>query len=405
VVFLPNALGKTDYLAPGIIDAIGRIAMEMRSPPTILTPTDETSLARPLEPDFAPAPISTPTILTVDDDARSRKLLTTLLEAEGYATREAGDGVEALRIVAENPPDLVLLDVMMPGMNGYAVVQRLKKVAGTKAVPVILISALSDRESRLRGLEAGAEEFLHKPVDRVELKVRVRNLLRLKAYADFLREHNRILDQRVEEKTALLRESHLENIVTLSRAAEYKDPETGAHIKRISYYTKELALSLGEGTDFADRMFYASPMHDIGKIGIPDHVLLKTGGFTSLEWGVMRSHTTIGWEILRHGATPYTQLGAEIALTHHERWDGSGYPNAWRGEQIPLSGRIMNICDQYDALRSKRPYKEALDHPTVMKIITEGDGRTSPAHFEPRILESFTCIAARFDQIFETNKD
>ncbi|HEU0199332.1 MAG TPA: response regulator [Burkholderiaceae bacterium] len=345
------------------------------------------------------------TILVVDDDARNRKVLITLLEAEGYTTRQAADGQQALLSVVESPPDLILLDVMMPGLDGYAVVQRLKKVAGTKAIPVILITALSNRESRLRGLEAGAEEFLTKPVDRIELTVRVRNLLRLKECADLLREHNRLLDQRVQEKTALLRESHLETIVTLSRAAEHKDEETGAHIKRISYYTKELTLALGEGAEFADQMFHASPMHDIGKIGIPDHVLLKKGGFTPLEWGVMKSHTTIGWEILRHGATPYMQLGAAIALSHHERWDGGGYPNNWKGEQIPLAGRIMNLCDQYDALRSKRPYKEALDHATAVKIITEGDGRTSPSHFEPRILQSFTALAQRFEEIFETYKD
>jgi putative two-component system response regulator len=383
--------------------------MKMESPWATSTqgaeaPPEHVSVPAP-EQNPAVLPVSQPTILAVDDDPRSRRLIIALLEAEGYATRQAGDGLEALRSVAESPPDLVLLDVMMPGLDGYAVVQRLKKVAGTKAVPVILISALSDRDARLRGLEAGAEEFLTKPVDRTELKVRVRNLLRLKEYADFLSKHNRILDQRVEERTVQLRQSHLETIVTLSRAAEYKDPETGAHIKRISYYTKELVLALGEGTDFADCMFYASPMHDVGKIGIPDHVLLKQGGFTPLEWGVMKSHTTIGWEILRHGGTPYTKLGAEIALTHHERWDGSGYPNGWKGEQIPLSGRAMNICDQYDALRSKRPYKEALDHATAMKIITEGDERTSPAHFDPRILESFKHIAARFDEIFETFRD
>jgi len=381
--------------------------MKMEPPPILSKPDDAMCVAqRPVE-GIEQEPLSgpKPTILAVDDDTRSRKLVTALLEAEGYATREASDGAEALRSVAMSPPDLVLLDVMMPAMDGYEVVRRLKNVAGTKPVPVILISALSDRESRVRGLQAGAEEFLTKPIDRVELKVRVRNLLRLKEYADFLREHNRVLDQRVEEKTALLRASHLETIVTLSRAAEHKDPETGAHIKRISYYTKELTLALSEGAEFADQMFHASPMHDIGKIGIPDHVLLKKGGFTSIEWAVMKSHTTIGWEILRHGGTPYTRLGAEIALTHHERWDGSGYPNALRGESIPLCGRIMNICDQYDALRSKRPYKEGLDHETTMKIITEGDGRTWPRHFEPRILDSFVRIAPRFEEIFEAYKD
>jgi putative two-component system response regulator len=383
--------------------------MKMESPSAILGPDNEAPPVGPSEagpqPDAATRPVYKPTILAVDDETRSRKRLTALLEAEGYATREAGDGIEALRSIAESPPDLVLLDVMMPGMNGFAVVERLKKIGGIKAVPVILISSLSDREARVRGLECGAEEFLTKPVDPIELKVRVRNLLRLKEYSDFLRQHNRILDRRVEEKTVLLRASHLETIVTLSRAAEYKDQETGAHIKRISYYTKELALALGEGEDFADQMFHASPMHDIGKMGIPDHVLLKERGFTSLEWAVMKSHTTIGWEILRHGETPYTKLGAEIALTHHERWDGSGYPNASKGEQIPLSGRIMNICDQYDALRSKRPYKEALDHASVMNIITEGDGRTSPTHFEPRILECFVRLSTRFQEIFEANRD
>jgi putative two-component system response regulator len=294
---------------------------------------------------------------------------------------------------------------MMPGLDGYAVVERLKKLAGTRTIPVILVTALSNQEARLRGLKAGAEDFLTKPVDRVELTVRVRNLLRLKQYSDFLREHNRILDQRVQEKTALLRESHLETIVTLSRAAEYKDEETAAHIHRVSYYTRELALALGTGTEFAEQMYYASPMHDIGKIGIPDHVLLKKGSFTPIEWGVMKRHTTIGWEILRHGVTPYTQLGAEIAQSHHERWDGSGYPNNWKGEQIPLSGRIMNICDQYDALRAKRPYKDAVDHARTVEILTKGDERTSPEHFEPHILETFKALAMRFEEIFETYKE
>jgi putative two-component system response regulator len=346
-----------------------------------------------------------PTVLVVDDDARNRKVLAALLAAEGYATREADGGQQAIASVADNAPDLVLLDVMMPDVDGYAVVEQLKRAAGTRTIPVILVSALSDREARLHGLQAGAEDFLTKPVDRVELTVRVRNLLRLKECADLLREHNRLLDRRVQERTAQLRDSHLETILTLARAAEYKDDETGAHIKRVSHYTKELALALGTGAEFAERMFYASPMHDVGKIGVPDHVLLKKGGFTALEWGVMKSHAMIGWEILCHGGSPYTQLGAEIALSHHERWDGSGYPNGWKGERIPLAGRIMNICDQYDALRSKRPYKDAFDHATAMRILTTGDGRTSPAHFEPRILQTFTSLAARFEEIFETYRD
>jgi putative two-component system response regulator len=178
-----------------------------------------------------------------------------------------------------------------------------------------------------------------------------------------------------------------------------------AHITRISHYTKELALHMGEGAEFADAMFHASPMHDVGKIGIPDHVLLKTCGLSSMEWGVMRSHTTIGWEILRSGDTRYMQLGAEIALSHHERWNGTGYPNAWAREQIPLSARLLNICDQYDALRSKRPYKDPLDHATAVNIITKGDERTSPEHFDPRVLAAFLEMAHRFEEIFASFGD
>lgn len=211
---------------------------------------------------------------------------------------------------------------------------------------------------------------------------------------------NELLEQRVQERTIDLQDSYLDTIFTMTRAAEFKDEDTGAHVIRISYYSRELAQILGMGEQFLDEIFFASPMHDIGKIGIPDHILLKPSGFNAEEWQTMKGHVLMGAKILGNSKSRYLIMGAEIALNHHERWDGSGYPNGKSGEAIPLSARIMNICDIYDALRSKRPYKPAYDHLTTMKIITEGDGRTLPEHFDPVILAAFSQHHQRFADIY-----
>jgi putative two-component system response regulator len=344
-------------------------------------------------------------IQIVDDDLRNIRLLEAQLKAEGHEIMTALSGNACLAQLKDRLPDLILLDIMMPGMDGFEVAGRLKQDARTKAIPVIMVTALEDRDSRLRALHMGAEEFLNKPVDRAELWIRVRNMLRLKEYQNFLAEHNRILEEQVAERTQALREAYKDTIFTMVRAAEFKDEETGAHVQRISFYCRDMAEEFGMNAHFCDEIFHASPMHDIGKIAIPDAVLLKPGGFTPEEWAIMKSHAAFGAQILERGSSPYTKMGAEIALNHHEHWDGTGYPNGSRGEAIPFPARLMNIADVYDALRSKRPYKPAFTHKQAVEIITIGDGRTQPSDFDPQVLDAFGHCAERWREIYETNAD
>ncbi len=345
------------------------------------------------------------TIQIVDDDVRNTRLLESQLKGEGYEVMSAFSGEECLEQLKNRLPDLILLDIMMPGMSGFEVAGRLKAEARTKNIPVIMVTALDDRDSRLQALHEGAEEFLNKPVDRSELWIRVRNMLRLKEYQNFLAEHNRILEEQVAARTQALREAYKDTIVTMVRAAEFKDEETGRHVQRISYYCRDLAEELGMGDQFCEEIFYASPMHDIGKIAIPDAILLKPDKLTPEEWRVMQGHAAYGAKILEKGGSPFTRMGAEIALSHHERWDGTGYPQGLRGEAIPFAARLMTLADQYDALRAKRPYKPPFEHEKACDILTVGDGRTQPSHFDPRVLAAFGQCAGRWREIYDANAD
>jgi putative two-component system response regulator len=307
--------------------------------------------------------------------------------------------LEVQRLHRENRYDLILLDLQMPGMDGFQVMESLKEIEPDGYLPVLVITAQPGQ--KLRALQAGARDFIAKPFELAEVLARVRNLLEVRLLHKQLRASNDELEERVRARTAELRESHLETIVTMSRAAEHKDEETGIHIQRIGYYCRELALGLGMDGAFAEMIFIASPMHDIGKIGIPDHILLKPGALTPEEWKVMKGHASIGAMIIGTSKSPYLALGAEIALNHHERWDGGGYPNAKSGEAIPPAARIMTICDIYDALRSRRPYKPARTHREAVEIITRGDGRTQPGHFAPDISAAFERHHRSFRDIFE----
>jgi putative two-component system response regulator len=346
-------------------------------------------------------------ILIVDDDGRNRQYLKALLNAEGYGSLEAVTGEEALALAAEVRPDLILLDAMMPDMDGFEVAQKLKQEEVTRSVPIIMVTALSDRSSKLRALHSGVEEFLTKPVDRAELSIRFRNLLKIKDYNDFLSRYNQILEQQVKERSQELVSSYFDTILTITRAAEFRDEETGAHIRRIGLYSRDLARELGMEDDFVETIFYASPLHDVGKIGIPDHILFKPGPLLPDELAVMKTHAPLGAKILGIGKTSshLTRMGAEIAQHHHEKWNGKGYPNGLAGEEIPFSARIMAITDVYDALRSKRPYKPPFTHPEALRIILEGDGRTSPEDFDPQVIEAFRRSASHFDKIFNDHRD
>jgi putative two-component system response regulator len=337
----------------------------------------------------------------VDDEPRNTKLLEAILSREGYRVECAGNGQDALRAVVELRPDLVLLDVMMPDTDGFQVAAQIKSNSDTRNIPIIMVTSLDDRASKLRALDSGAEEFLTKPVDRAELIVRTRNLLRLKELADLHANYARVLEERVVERSLRLTNSYRDTIAALNRAASYRDEETGAHVQRISHYCVELGQALGMDSAFCECIYYASPMHDIGKIAIPDRVLLKPGPLTPDEWEIMKTHATLGFKMLDGVDSPYIEMGRDIALRHHERWDGRGYPDGLSGEAIPLSARVMAIADVYDALRSRRPYKEAYGHDDAVRIIMHGDGRTSPKHFDPRVLSAFVSARAAMRDIYQ----
>jgi len=341
-------------------------------------------------------------VLIVDDQRPNVILLERMLRGAGYVSLTSTMDPSAVRALhAREQFDLILLDLQMPVMDGFQVMEGLKEDTQTGYVPLLVITAQPDQ--KLRALEAGAKDFVSKPFELPEVLARVRNLLEVRLLHKELSLNNEVLEQRVQERTRDLQNSYLETIFSMTRAAEHKDEDTGTHVQRISYYSRDLARLMGQDEVFIDRIFFASPMHDIGKIGIPDHVLLKPMALAPDEWDIMKCHPMMGAKILGNSNSPYLQMGAVIALNHHERWDGGGYPNGTRGEAIPLAARIMNICDVYDALRSRRPYKPALDHVAAVDIITHGDGRTLPSHFDPRILETFQSHHSLFSDIFEAH--
>lgn len=342
-------------------------------------------------------------ILIVDDEPMNRILLRSILK--NYATDEAANGREALEKVREINPDLILMDIMMPEMDGIETTKRLKENLATQRIPIVVVSAAQETNIRIQALEAGGNDFIVKPIHPEELLIRVQNLLKIRDFENFVLRHNMLLVEEVEKKTAEVKKAFIDSVQRLTLAAEYKDEMTSSHLKRTSHYTKLMAEYLGYSERAQELLYFAAPLHDIGKMGIPDNILTKPGKLTPEEFEIIKTHTTLGEKLLKDSSSEIMQLGARIAISHHERFDGSGYPKGLKGTDIPIEGRIFNIIDQYDALRSPRPYKEGFSHEKTFWILTKGDGRTMPEHFDPQVLDAFIALNKGFDIIFEQNKD
>ncbi len=337
-------------------------------------------------------------ILVVDDESCNRLLLQSALKTLGYEPEHAQDGFEALAKLSLDI-DVVLLDVMMPGMDGFEVARRIKKDIHWGDTPIIMVTSLTSREDRLRAVEAGAGDYISKPVDLVELRVRLASILRMKEAQDALKHHKAELEATVRRRTAALRKSledigkaqrrthqaHMDTIRRLVLASEFKDDDTGAHVQRVSSFSALIAEALKLPPGEVEIIREAAPMHDVGKIGIPDAVLQKPGQLTAEEMTMMHGHCEIGAQILGGSRSQILQAGEIIALSHHERWDGAGYPYGQAGEDIPLFGRICALADVFDALTNKRSYKEPYPLEKAVGILKEDRGR----HFDPTLVDIF----------------
>jgi putative two-component system response regulator len=367
-------------------------------------------------------------ILFVDDEPRILEGFRRMLHHERgvWEMTFAESGDAAWSLMQETPFDVVVSDVFMSGITGFTLLERILGSAELADTPVIIVSGSSEEGLKKQALELGATDLLNKPINREELVARLRNSIRLKECRDQIKAHQQELEAKVDERTRQLYDSRVEIILRLAKASEYRDEETGNHVVRVGLYCRIIAQAMNLDEAFIEQLFLASPLHDLGKIGIPDSVLLKPGKLTGEEWDIMKRHCEIGAQILREDCkvmaafvkretdetlrfdgNPFLQMASRIALTHHEKWDGSGYPNGLSGEEIPLESRIVAIADVYDALRSSRPYKVAFSEEKALEIISEGAGK----HFDPAVYEAFRrslgairAVESRFTDI-QTNSE
>lgn len=349
-----------------------------------------------------------PLVLVIDDTPQNLSLMRDLLDAH-YVVKLAPSGARGLEIAASTPPDLILLDIMMPDMDGYEVCRRLKAMPACEDVPVIFVTAIADTENEEKGLALGAVDYITKPISPPIVLARIRTHLQNKMARDFLKGKNSFLECEVNRRVAEVGMIQDVTIMAMASLAETRDNETGAHIRRTQHYVRRLAQALQShprfSADLTDEMiellFKSAPLHDIGKVGIPDAILLKPGKLTDEEFTIMKTHTTLGRDAIvvaeRHLDAPnsFLRYSREIAYSHQEKWDGSGYPQGLSGDAIPVSARLMALADVYDALISKRVYKPAFSHEKAVEIIVQGRG----THFDPDVVDAFIPIAERFRDV------
>ena len=346
-------------------------------------------------------------ILLVDDCVENIDVALTSL-GENYDVIVTTEGLKALDIAVKEQPDLILLDILMPAIDGYEVCRKLKKRQETSHIPVIFLTGVSSSENKKKGFEIGAVDYIIKPFETDELKARIKNHVLVKKAQEDLHKQKHLLEMKVEERTFELKEalkkmefSSLEAILRLSRAAEYRDDDTGNHVFRVGLYSAEVGRIMKIDESSVKKLLWSAPMHDVGKIGVPDRILQKPGKLDQDEWEIMRNHTFVGSKILGGSSSDIIRMAEILALSHHEKWNGKGYPEGKKGEEIPLFCRIVAIADVFDALTTERPYKNAFSVEKSFRIINEEKGE----HFDPSVVDAFFTIQDRILEIRDRYSD
>lgn len=334
-------------------------------------------------------------ILVVDDEKANLYLISEYLKEQGYVCQTALNGEEAVKKSEFFLPDLIILDLNMPVMDGYQACQQIKGNPLTEDISILIVSTFKDRNAKHYAVDCGADDIMNKPVDIIELKLRVKNQIEIKKYREFRNSYPKLSESR-------LMDNKKELAYRLAFAIEYTHQHTKSHINRISDYCTFVAGQMGLEENETNILYYSSAIHDIGMIGIPSNVLAKSSTLSNEEYEIVKKHASLGYDLLKDTNSQILKMGQRIAHTHHENWDGTGYPKGLAGKDIDIEGRIVKLTDVYDSLRSIRPYKPAMSHEQAVNVITEGDEKSKPSHFDPMVLDIFTDQHKKFEYIFNS---